>query len=419
MNTVKPFEISKQEVWEAYQRVRKKKGGSGVDQQTIEEFEQNLKDNLYKIWNRMSSGSYFPPAIRAVPIPKKTGGERILGIPTVSDRIAQTVVKERLEKILEPIFDKDSYGYRPNKSALDAIAITRQRCWQYDFVVEFDIKGLFDNIDHTLLMKALKKHCNCKWILLYIERWLKVPLDKYSNIIKRDQGTPQGGVISPILANLFLHYAFDAWIRKKMPKIEFCRYADDGLLHCKSEKQAKYVLKAIGQRFQECGLTIHPEKTGIIYCGSNDSYRNYERICFDFLGYTFRPRKCINKEGVVYTGFLPAISKDSKKAIRQEIRKWHIQLKNDKSLADISNMFGAEVRGWYNYYGKFYASAMKDIWHHLNSTLIQWVRRKYKKLAKHKTRAREYLNRKARLNPELFIHWKLGVYPGAKMTGAV
>lgn len=420
MNTVKPFEISKQDVWKAYQSVKKNKGGSGVDQQTIEEFEQNLKDNLYKIWNRMSSGSYFPPAVRVVPIPKKTGGERILGIPTISDRIAQTVVAKTLEKLLEPIFDKDSYGYRPNKSALDAIAITRQRCWQHDFVVEFDIKGLFDNIDHTLLMKALKKHCDCKWILLYVERWLKAPQqDKDGNTFKRDQGVPQGGVVSPILANLFLHYAFDAWVRKKMPDVKFCRYADDGLLHCASEKQAKYILQTIGQRFQECGLTIHPDKSGIIYCKDKDRHMNYERICFDFLGYTFRPRSSINKQGLVQPNFLPAISNDAKKAIRQEIRSWHIHLKHEKSLVDISNMLKAELRGWYNYYGKFYPSAMRSIWDHLNLALTRWVRRKYKKLAYHKRRAREYLNLRARLDPKLFIHWKLGVYPGAEMVGAV
>ncbi|WP_375331612.1 group II intron reverse transcriptase/maturase [Candidatus Tisiphia endosymbiont of Temnostethus pusillus] len=420
MKTVKPFEISKQYVWQAYQCVKNNKGAAGVEQQTMEEFERNLKDNLYKIWNRMSSGSYFPPAVKAVPIPKKSGGERILGIPTISDRIAQTVVKMVLEPLVEPIFDEDSYGYRPKKSAHDAIAVTRARCWKYDFVVEFDIKGLFDNIDHKLLMKALEKHCKCKWVLLYVQRWLKAPLqDKDGNIIMRDKGTPQGGVISPILANLFLHYVFDAWVRREMPSVAFCRYADDGLLHCQSQEQAEYVLQVIRQRFQECGLTIHPDKSGIIYCKDNNRRDEYERISFDFLGYSFRPRRCVNKQGMVHPNFLPAISNNSKKAIIQTIRSWHIQLKNDKSLSELSEMFKAELRGWYNYYGQFYPSAMHNIWKHLNWYLERWVRRKYKKLAWHKRRAREYLNRLANLNPEAFIHWKLGIYPKAKMVGAV
>lgn len=292
MNTEKSFNITKQMVWQAYQTVRANKGGEGIDQETMESFERNLKDNLYKIWNRMSSGSYFPPAVKAVAIPKKTGGNRILGVPTISDRIAQTVVKTILEPKLETIFDKDSYGYRSNKSAHDAIAITRKRCWQNDFVVEFDIKSLFDEIDHKLLMKALLKHCNCTWILLYVERWLKAPLqDKEGNITIRNKGVPQGGVVSPILANLFLHYVFDRWVRIEMPNIEFARYADDGILHCKSKKQAEYVLQRIGERFTNCGLTIHPDKSGIIYCKDKNRHENYERIYFDFLGYRFRPRR--------------------------------------------------------------------------------------------------------------------------------
>ena len=368
----------------------------------------------------MASGSYFPPAVKAVPIPKKSGGERILGIPTISDRIAQTVVKMAIEPILDPVFDEDSYGYRPKKSAHDAIARTRERCWKYDFVVEFDIKGLFDNIDHVLLMKALKKHCNCKWVLLYVERWLKAPMQDRDGVLHaRDCGTPQGGVVSPILANLFLHYVFDAWIRREMPSIPFCRYADDGILHCKSQQQAEYVLQAIGQRFRECGLTIHPEKSGIIYCKDKNRHGKFERISFDFLGYTFRPRRCIDKQGIVHPNFLPAISNSSKKAITKEIRSWHIQLKNDKSLKDIAEMFKGELRGWVNYYGRFYPSAMTSIWKQLNWYLVQWVRRKHKKLAWHKRRAREYLNHLARLNPNLFIHWKLGIFPGSKMVEAV
>ncbi len=420
MVAAKAFEISKRQVWLAYQNVKSNKGAAGIDDVSMEEFESNLKNNLYKIWNRMASGSYFPPAVKAVPIPKKSGGVRILGIPTISDRIAQTVVKMKLEPLLDPIFDKDSYGYRPKKSAHDAIAVTRERCWRYDFVVEFDIKGLFDNIDHTLLMKALEKHCYSKWVLLYVKRWLIAPMqDREGNLHARSLGTPQGGVISPILSNLFLHYAFDTWVRRNMPDVPFCRFADDGILHCQSQEQAEYVLQAIGQRFQECVLVIHPEKSGIIYCKDQNRPAKFERVCFDFLGYTFRPRRCVDKKGKVHPKFLPAISNASKKAIVREIRSWHLQLKNDKSLPGIAVMFEPELRGWVNYYGRFYPSAMTSIWKHLNWYLVQWVRRKYKKLAGHKRRAREYLNRLARLNPNLFIHWKLGIFPGPKMVEAV
>ena len=420
MNAVKPFKISKSLVWLSYQSVRANKGGAGIDQESMQDFERDLKGNLYKIWNRMSSGTYLPPAVRAVPIPKKSGGTRTLGIPTISDRIAQTVVKMVLEPVLDPLFDENSFGYRPNRSAHDAIAVTRQRCWKYDFVVEFDIKGLFDNIDHSLLMKALKKHYGCKWILLYVERWLKVPLqDSEGNKTMRDRGTPQGGVISPILANLFLHYAFDVWVRKEMPNIPFCRYADDGLLHCKSREQAEYVLQRIGQRFKECGLAIHPDKSGIVYCKDKNRQGKSDRICFDFLGYQFGPRRCVDKQGIPHPNFLPAISKTAKKAIIREIRSWHIQLKNGESINNLSEKFNAVLRGWYNYYGRFYPSKMISIWNQFNWYLAQWVRRKYKKLQRSNKRAREYLNHLAHANPNLFIHWKLGIMPGVRMVRAV
>jgi len=419
LETAKSFAISKKLVVQAYREVKARAGAAGVDEETIEEFEKDLKKNLYRIWNRLSAGSYFPPAIKGVPIPKKSGGARLLGVPTVSDRIAQTVVKMQLEPMLEPIFDENSYGFRPNKSAHQAIEITRKRCWERDWVVEFDIKGLFDNIDHRLLMKALRIHCKDKWILLYVERWLKAPLqDKEGNIINRNKGTPQGGVVSPILANLFLHYAFDIWVRRELPTIMFCRYADDGLLHCRSLRQAQYVLKRIEQRFLECGLEIHPQKSGIIYCKDKNRKENYKQVSFDFLGFTFRPRRCVNGKGMIHPNFLPAISRTAKKAINQEMRRWHIQIKNDKSLVDLSRMFDSILRGWNNYYGRFYPSAMRVIYRHFNWYLVQWVRRKYKRYAGHKRRAREYLNRLAHANVQLFTHWKLEIFPGSKVVGA-
>ncbi|MDY0188826.1 MAG: group II intron reverse transcriptase/maturase [Syntrophus sp. (in: bacteria)] len=412
MKSAKSFDISKHLVWEAYRDVKARGGAAGVDKESIEAFEVNLKDNLYRVWNRMSSGSYFPPPVKAVPIPKKTGGTRILGVPTVSDRIAQAVVKKVLEPILDPIFDENSFGYRPGKSAHDAVATTRQRCWRYDWIVEFDIKGLFDNIDHELLMRALRHHCKSRWVLLYVERWLKVPLQQSDGtLIQRDMGTPQGGVISPILANLFMHYAFDAWVRRKMPHIPFCRYADDGLLHCKSRRQAEWVMARIAQRFKECGLEIHPEKSRIVYCKDRNRSEEHDVISFDFLGYTFRPRRCLSESHGIHPNFLPAISRSSRKAINQEIRSWHIQLKNDKTLDDLANMFNAKIRGWFAYYGRFYPSEMHWIWRNINGYLIRWVRRKYKRFAYHKRQARCYLRQLAQGNQRLFIHWELGCMP--------
>ena len=296
MSTTKPYCISKQKVWEAYEKVKANKGAAGIDGESIEEFEKNLKDNLYKIWNRMSSGSYFPPPVKIVEIPKSDGKKRKLGIPTVSDRIAQMVVKLYLEPKIDPHFHPDSYGYRPGKSALDAVGTTRQRCWRYDYVIDLDIKGFFDNLDHELVMKAMKKHTDSEWILLYIERWLKAPAqDAKGTIIQRDRGVPQGGVISPLIANLFLHYALDEWMKRKYPNNPFARYADDQVVHCKTEKEANELMKAIAERLAQCKLEMHPEKTKIVYCKDDDRRKRYPNESFDFLGYTFRARRSKNR----------------------------------------------------------------------------------------------------------------------------
>lgn len=412
MKSAKSFDIPKRLVWEAYRDIKAKGGAAGVDCETIKDFEIHLKDNLYCLWNRLSSGSYFPPPVKGVQIPKKSGGVRMLGVPTVSDRIAQTVVKKVLEPILDPVFDEDSYGYRPGKSAHDAVGITRKRCWRYDWVVEFDIKGMFDHIDHELLMKALRHHCDIRWVLLYVKRWLTASIQMANGeCVLRDSGTPQGGVVSPLLANLFLHYAFDVWVRRTMPSIPFCRYADDGLLHCKSEIQAKFVMDRITRRFKACGLEIHPGKFRIVYCKDDKRRENHDVICFDFLGFTFRPRRCVSESHGVHPNFLPAISRASMKAINREIRSWHIQLKNDKSLVDLANMFNAKLRGWFAYYGRFYPSAMHRIWRNVNGYLVRFVRRKYKRFAIHKRRAWKYLRQLAQKMPRLFAHWELGCLP--------
>jgi len=395
----RPFVIPKRLVWEAYQRVKANGGSAGVDQETIETFESKLGDNLYKLWSRMESGSYFPPPVKAVPIPKKSGGTRILGVPTVADRVAQTVVKAILEPMLEPVFDANSYGYRPGRSALDAVAVVRRRNWEYDWVVEFDIKGLFDNIDHELLLRAVRKHCAVPWVLLYIERWLKAPMEMEGQRVRRERGTPQGGVVSPVLANLFLHYSMDVWLRRHFPSVRFCRYADDGVVHCQSEEQAQLVLRDLGERLRQCGLELHPEKTRIVYCQDVNRTAQYPTVKFTFLGYTFQPRKAVDKYGRVYVNFSPAVSRDAMKAMRQRVRGWHLQLKCDKELSDLSSMFGPVLRGWANYYGRFYPTALKPLWRHVNDYLVRWMQRKYKRLARGVIRAVRALGRLAEKAP--------------------
>jgi RNA-directed DNA polymerase len=408
MNTTKAFHIPKELVWQGYKRVKANAGAAGVDGQSLATFEKNLKDNLYKLWNRLSSGSYFPPPVKAVAIPKKTGGERVLGVPTVGDRIAQMVIKLAVEPYIEPHFLADSYGYRPGKSALDAIDVTRKRCWKYDWVLEFDIKGLFDNLSHDLLLKAVRHHTQCKWILLYIERWLKAPLQMPDGTqIPRTKGTPQGGVVSPVLANLFLHYAFDLWITREFPDNPWCRYADDGLVHCRTEVEAQKIMQALGERYKECGLEMHPSKTNIIYCKDNARKGKYPRVSFTFLGYTFQPRKVKNpRSGNLFIGFTPAVSREAQKSMRQEIRKF--RHRSDFNLEKLAGLYNPQLRGWTKYFGRFYPSAMYIVYRHFNQTLVAWAMRKYKPLRQHKTRASRFLLRIAQNKPKLFYHWSIG-----------
>jgi len=414
MAETKPFEISKWTVKEAFERVKANKGTYGIDEQSIAEFESDLKNNLYKLWNRMSSGTYFPKPVRAVEIPKKSGGTRILGIPTVEDRVAQMVAKIYFEPCVEPIFYEDSYGYRPGKSMKQALTVTRERCWRKDWVLEFDIKGLFDNIRHDYLMELVKRHAEDDWVILYIERWLKAPFQKHDGtIIERTSGTPQGGVISPVLSNLFLHYVFDKYMAKEFPSIPWARYADDGITHCVSLQQAKYLLAKLQERFVKCGLELNLEKTKIVYCKDDDRKGDYENTSFDFLGYTFRPRPAKNKYGKFFTSFLPAISDKAKKAIRNKVRGWKVQLKSDKSLQDIANMFNSIIQGWLNHYTYFYKSEIYDVLRYINSCLVKWVRRKYKK-RKARRKAEHWLGAIARRDTKLFAHWKFGILPAVE-----
>jgi group II intron reverse transcriptase/maturase len=413
MTQAKPFNITKQEVWEAYKKVRSNKGAPGIDEQSIEDFESNLKGNLYALWNRMSSGSYFSLPVKRVEIPKPDGRMRPLGVPTVRDRIAQMVVKQRMEPELERIFHANSYGYRPGKSAHDALGRTRRRCWDYDWVLELDIKGFFDNIDHELLMKAVEKHVKERWCRLYISRWLRtaVQLPDGTEICSA-KGTPQGGVISPLLANLFLHYAFDKWMDRNYPSVPFERYADDGVCHCKTEAEAVEIRNAMVDRFLEVGLELHPAKTKIVYCKDDDRTGEYPETSFDFLGYTFRPRRSKNRWGKYFINFSPAISNKALKTIRREMRSWGLQNRSDKSLNDLARMFNPKIQGWINYYGRFYKSAMYPALRHLDRRLSWWAVRKYKKLRNHKRRSRQWLAEVAKRDPKLFAHWALMMRKG-------
>jgi RNA-directed DNA polymerase len=403
---------------EAWERVKANKGSAGADNQSIEDYEKNLKDNLYKLWNRMSSGSYYPPHVKLVEIDKENGKKRPLGIPTVSDRVAQMVCKIYFEPLVERHFHKDSYGYRHGKSAHHAVGKCRERCFKSDWVIDLDIKGFFDNIDHDLMIKAVKHHADKEWITMYIERWLKVPMIMPDGTVKgRIKGTPQGGVISPLLANLFLHYVFDKWIERTQPNITFERYADDCVIHCKTEKQARYILARIEERLKECKLELNLEKTKIVYCKDDKrKYCNeYKHYKFDFLGYTFRPRKCKSKEGVIFIGFVPAISDKACKKIKEELRKLRIRRWTRHNIQDIAVDLNDRLRGWINYYGKFYGSALQKIFKMFNQILLRWAMKRYKKLRGKWMKAWNWLSQIALENKELFAHWKIGMTP--KLAG--
>lgn len=405
----KPFEISKQEVWQAYLTVRRNKGAAGIDQQSMEDFDADLRNNLYKIWNRMSSGSYYPPPVLRVEIPKGDGGVRPLGIPTVADRIAQTVVRARLEPIADPHFHEDSYGYRPGKSALDAIGKARDRAWRDNWVVDLDIKGFFDSLDHSLVLRAVKRFTDCKWILLYVERWMKsdvkLPDGRLSAV---HTGTPQGGVISPLLANIFLHLAFDKWMQGNYPHIHFERYADDIVVHCRSHAQAEFISKKIRDRLRQCKLEINEEKSKIVYCKDSRRTGDYSTTSFDFLGYPFRPRSSRNNRGQLFVSFSPAVSKTAAKRMRASLRT-NPALRQCSlfSLEQLARAINPIIQGWINYYGRFRRSALGPIFSAINDRITKWAMRKYKHLRARKTRAGRWLRMIARKEPRLFAHWRV------------
>ena len=403
----RPFAISKQAVMEAFRKVRANQGGPGVDGCTIEEFESELQNRLYVMWNRMSSGSYFPPPVKAVEVPKPHGGGvRILGVPTVGDRVAQTVVAMELEKVVEHKFHPSSYGYRPGRSALDAVGACRERCFTHPWALDCDIAGFFDNVPHDLIVKAVEANTDQKWVLLYVRRWLIAPMQRKDGTLEqRDRGTPQGSAISPLLANLFLHYAFDKWMAREFPSLPFERYCDDIVVHCFSEKQTQYVWERIAARLGEVGLQLHPEKTKIVHCAQDGRECSFESTSFTFLGYTFQTRSAQRKDGSVFNGFLPAVSKDAMKKMSREVHSWRLHRWTTLSLKELAAWVNLVVPGWLNYYGRFYRSALMPFLRRINAYILRWARKKYKRLRSFK-RALAWWKRVTECDPRPFTHWQ-------------
>jgi RNA-directed DNA polymerase len=403
----KPFDIPKLLVWEAWRQVKANKGAPGVDGQTLEEFETDLKGNLYKIWNRMSSGTWFPPPVRAVEIPKPHGGGvRVLGVPTIADRVAQTTVAMFLEPLVEPRFHTDSYGYRPGRSAHDALATCRERCWKYDWVIDLDVQKFFDEVPWDLMIKAVEVVTDSPWVLLYVKRWLAAPLRHPDGaLVQRDKGTPQGSAVSPVLANLFMHYAFDHWMAREFPGCPFERYADDAIVHCKSRHEAEVVLAGIVKRMSEVGLRLHPDKTRIVYCKDSNRRGEHEHTSFTFLGYAFRPRGAKSRSGVIFTSFLPAISPEALKAKSQVLRRMRIHRRTDLTIDEMARWLNPIIAGWMDYYGRYYRTEMRPLLQRINFHLRRWAARKYKRLRNYKRFERWRAGLLDR-EPGLFMHWQ-------------
>ncbi|PTX10520.1 group II intron reverse transcriptase/maturase [Pontibacter mucosus] len=398
---VKSQPITRVMVWQAYRKVRANKGAAGIDHMGWQDLEQDLPRQLYKLWNRLSSGSYFPKPVREVVIGKKGGGERRLGIPTILDRIAQEVVRAHLERVVEPLFHKDSYGYRPGRSCHQAVGKLSERAQCHDWAIDLDIRSFFDTIDHELLLQAVRHYCPDKWVLLYIGRWLQAGIvQQDGTALDRLTGTPQGGVISPLLANVFLHVAFDKWMEKHHPGKPFERYADDVVVHCKSEKQAQYVLASIRSRVEACKLQLHPDKTRIVHLRGT-SEKKYPRS-LDFLGFTWRPHWRQTSKGMrlMVSHFIStkSISSVLHKLSRMHIHRWR------KPLEEVAQVLRPVIQGVINYYCRFWSSHTHYLWLQLNTRLLKWA--KWEKGLPMREAVR-WMRKRYREKPGLFPHWQL------------
>ena len=413
----KPYPITEEQVWEAYKLVKGKGDAPGVDGITIDDISRNPEKHLYPVWNRLASGSYFAPPVKRHEISKEDGSKRTLGIPTIKDRIAQTVIAKELGLIVEPRFHNNSFGYRPNRDAHQAIEQARTNCWKYAWVIDMDIKGFFDTIDHGLMIRALRYFTNEKHIILYAKRWLKAPiqLKDGTQIQNTEKGTPQGGVISPVLANIFLHVVFDKWMDLHYPDCPFERYADDVIIHVKNEPYARQILREVRQRFEACKLELHPEKTKLVYCNRKGRRKRKEvkHQQFDFLGFTFRPRKLMTKDGHLMYGFSPAISRKRTKRIVAACRKLRFHRWTHLNIHQLAQALYSKIRGWINYYGKFHFTEMKRAFLHINRRLAKWAFNKYKRFKRRKTvyYARLWLRQVSKNYQYLFPHWKYGFTP--------
>lgn len=404
--TAKPFEIPKSLVYEAWKRVAANKGAPGVDNESIQAYQENLGGNLYKLWNRMSSGSYHPQPVKQVLIPKGDG-VRSLGVPTVADRTAQMAVKMVLEPRLEEIFHPGSYGYRPGVGAKDAVLKVRGNCWRYDWVLDMDIKAFFDTIDHNLMMRAVEKHAPEKWIRLYIRRWLECPIKRESGELQsRFCGTPQGGVISPLIANLYMHYAFDHWMEQNNPGIPFIRYADDVVCHCRTRNEAERLLVNLKERLGNCKLELHPVKTKLVYCKDNKRKETYSLTRFDFLGFSFHARTVQDRQGNLFAGFNPGVSRKSLKRMNESLRELNITRSTQLTMSELAEKINPMVRGWIEYYGAFYPEPLKRFLIRIDLRLGRWARNKYKKLRGHKRRSWDWLRECRATFPNMFVHWE-------------
>ena len=411
---MKTVPIEFKQVHDSYVKVKQGGKATGVDSETISDFEKKIETNLYLIHNRLSSGSYHPPAVRTVEIPKGEGKTRKLGIPTLRDKIAQHVVKDEMEKQIEPLFHANSYGYRPLRSAKDALQKVKENCRRYDWVIDMDIKSFFDEIDHELMLKALSHVVKEKWVITYVSRWLKAPSeDATGHQQERTKGTPQGGVISPLLANLFLHYSFDLWMSKHYAHIRFVRYADDIIVHCSTQQEAQSVLTSIKARLSEVKLQVNEEKTKIVYCKDLWRKEHHTEIQFGFLGFSYQPRKTNGYGKYPYLTFTPAISNENQTKIKKVIREIFSRRAQSDELITIAKILNPKIRGWTNYYGNFYNRPLIRTLNKIDTCLIKWLMIKHKILYR---KAYSKLKSIRVKQPFLFAHWNTPFGPKSYQT---